>query len=238
MKQIAVRNLYDQVIQQIGRKIVSGEIKPGDFLPREELLAQNMAVSRTALREGLKVLGSKGLIETKQKTGTRVREPRYWNQLDADILAWRCASMPTQDFVEKLVEMREIIEPAAAAAAARHRSPAQLGRIKAAYQAMADAADQDAWAKADLEFHECVLEATNNELVRSLFSVIEAALGSFFLLSAQTAANFKYSLPRHFDVYDAIRLKQPDTAREAMLGMIADSRANLRGRGRSRKPIR
>ena len=91
MKQIAVRNLYDQVIQAIGRMIVSGEIKPGELLPREEVLAQRMAVSRTALREGLKVLGSKGLIETKQKTGTRVREPRHWNQLDGDILAWRCA---------------------------------------------------------------------------------------------------------------------------------------------------
>ncbi|WMJ68233.1 FadR/GntR family transcriptional regulator [Stenotrophomonas sp. 24(2023)] len=237
MKQIAVRNLYDQVTQQIGRQIVSGAIKPGEYLPREELLAQTLSVSRTALREGLKVLGSKGLIETRQKTGTRVREPRYWKQLDSDILAWRCASMPTQDFVEKLVEMREVIEPAAAASAAQRRSPAQLARIKAAYQAMADATDQDAWARADLEFHECVLEATNNELLASLFSVIDAALGTFFLLSAQTAKDFKYSLPRHFQVYDAIRLKQPEAARNAMLDMIADSRANLKG-ARSRKPAR
>ena len=110
VRQIAVRNLHNQVIQEIGRLIVSGEIKPGELLPREEALAQRMAVSRTALREALKVLGSKGLIETKQKTGSRVRDTRYWNQLDADILAWRCASMPTEDFVEKLVEMREIIE--------------------------------------------------------------------------------------------------------------------------------
>jgi len=239
VKQIAVRNLYDQVIQAIGRMIVSGEIKPGELLPREEVLAQRMAVSRTALREGLKVLGSKGLIETKQKTGTRVREPRHWNQLDGDILAWRCASMPTEDFVEKLVEMREIIEPAAAAAAARRRSPEQLAKIKAAYEAMAAATDQDAWAKADLDFHESVLDATNNELMASLFSVIDAALGAYFLLSAQTAADFKYSLPRHFDVYDAIRLKRPESAREAMLGMIEDSRANIKkGRGRTRKSTR
>nr|WP_281367573.1 FCD domain-containing protein [Stenotrophomonas tumulicola] len=134
--------------------------------------------------------------------------------------------------------MREIIEPAAAASAARRRSPEQLARIKAAYQAMADADDQAAWAKADLDFHECVLDATNNELVGSLFSVIDAALGAFFLLSAQTAADFKYSLPRHFDVYDAIRLKRPEAARAAMLGMIVDSRANIKGRGRSRKSTR
>lgn len=238
MRQIAVRNLHAQVTQEIGRLIVSGEIKPGDLLPREEVLAQRLAVSRSALREGLKVLGSKGLIETRQKTGTRVREPRYWNQLDADILAWRCASMPTEDFVEKLVEMREIIEPAAASAAARRRTPEQLARIKSAYEAMAAATDLDAWAKADLSFHACVLDAANNELMGSLFSVIDTALGAYFLLSAKTAVDFKYSLPRHFAVYDAIRLKRPESAREAMHGMIVDSRANIKRRGRTRKASR
>jgi len=103
---------------------------------------------------------------------------------------------------------------------------------------MADATDQDAWAKADLAFHESVLDATSNELLGSLFSVIDAALGTFFLLSAQTAKDFKYSLPRHFDVYDAIRLKQPDAARAAMLDMIADSKANLKGGRRRRAPVR
>ena len=218
--------------------IVGGAIKPGELLPREEALAQRMAVSRTALREALKVLGSKGLIETKQKTGTRVRDPRHWNQLDADILAWRCASMPTEDFVEKLVEMREIIEPAAAAAAAKRRSPEQLACIKAAYEAMSTADDLDAWAKADLAFHECVLDAANNELLGSLFSVVDTALGAYFLLSARTAADFKYSLPRHFAVYDAIRLRRPQAARAAMQGMIEDSRTNIRGRRRARKPAR
>ncbi len=238
MKQIAVRNLHDQVIQEIGRMIVGGAIKPGELLPREETLAQRMAVSRTALREALKVLGSKGLIETRQKTGTRVRDRRYWNQLDADILAWRCASMPTEDFVEKLVEMREIIEPAAAAAAAKRRSPEQLACIKAAYDAMSVADDLDGWAKADLAFHECVLDAANNELLGSLFSVVDTALGAYFLLSARTAADFKYSLPRHFAVYDAIRLRRPQAARAAMQGMIEDSRSNIRGRRRARKSAR
>ncbi len=218
--------------------IISGEIKPGELLPREEIFAQNMAVSRSALREALKVLGSKGLIETKQKTGTRVRDPRYWNQLDAEILAWRCASMPTEDFVDKLVEMREIIEPFASAAAAKRRTPAQLARIKSAYEDMDAAQDQDAWAKADLSFHEAVLDAANNELLGSLFSVIDTALGAYLLLSARKAADFKYSLPRHFAVYDAIRLKRPESAREAMHGMIVDSRANIKRRSRATKPKR
>lgn len=236
VKAIAVRNLHGQVVQELGRHIVSGALKPGDLLPREETLAQRMVISRTALRESLKVLVSKGLIETRQKTGTRVRDPRHWNQLDADVLAWRCASMPTDDFVEKLVEMREIIEPAAAAAAAKRRDATQLARIKAAYGAMDAAQDLDAWAQADLDFHESVLGAANNELLTSLFSVIETALGAYFLLSARTAVDFKYSLPQHLAVYDAIRLRRADVARAAMHGLIEDSRANIRRNMRKNKP--
>src|ERR1700722_20866771 len=179
MKPIAVRNLHNQVVHELGRLIVSGELKAGQSFPREELLAEQMNVSRTALREAMKVLSAKGLIESRQKTGTRVRDPMHGNQLDAEVLGWRCASMPTDSFVEKLVEMREIIEPAAAAAAARRRTPQQLAALKEAYQAMEAASDLDAWAKADLAFHECLLQAANNELMSSLFSVIETALDTY-----------------------------------------------------------
>ena len=231
MKPIALRNLHVQVVHELGRLIVGGEVAPGAGLPREEVLAERMQVSRTALREAMKVLSAKGLIESRQKTGTRVRETVHWNQLDADVLAWRCQSMPTTDFVDKLVEMREVIEPAAAAAAARRRSPVQLARIGDAYAAMAAAEHLPAWTEADLAFHEAVLHATNNELMVSLFSVIETALGTYFDLSARTAENFKYSLPHHEKVYEAIKRRQPDMARQAMLKVVDDSRANIRGRG-------
>lgn len=228
VKPVVVRNLHGQVVQELGRLIVDGKIAPGENLPREELLAERMKVSRTALREAMKVLSAKGLIESRQKTGTRVRDTLHWNQLDADVLAWRCASMPTEDFVEKLVEMREVIEPAAAAAAARRRSDEQLARIEAAYEGMAAATDLEAWSEADLAFHEAVLRATHNELMTSLFSVIETALGSYFQLSASIAGNFRYSLPRHKAVLDAIRRHQPEVARQAMQKMVADSRSNIR----------
>lgn len=228
VKPMAVRSLHNQVIHELGRLIVGGELKPGEGLPREELLAERMNVSRTALREAMKVLSAKGLIESRQKTGTRVRDTIHWNQLDADVLAWRCAAMPTEDFVEKLVEMREIIEPAAAAAAARRCTTEQLERLATAYEAMAASANLDEWTEADLAFHEAMLHATNNELMVSLFSVVETALGTYFVLSARTAANFKYSLPHHKKVLDAIRRRQPEVARQAMVKMVASSRSNIR----------
>lgn len=228
VKLATVRNLHHQVIQELGRLIVSGDLATGQSLPREEVLAERMNVSRTALREAMKVLSAKGLIESRQKTGTRVREEMYWNQLDADVLAWRCESMPTDAFVEKLVEMRELIEPAAAAAAARRRTDEQLAVIESAYEAMAAAEDLDAWAVADLAFHEAVLRATNNELMSSLFSVIESALGTYFVLSARNSANFKNALPQHFKVYESIRRRHPEVARQAMGRMVSDSRSNLK----------
>ncbi|NKJ19930.1 FadR/GntR family transcriptional regulator [Dyella sp. SG609] len=231
-----VRTLYGHVMHELGQRIVSGRVKPGDVLPREETLAENLGVSRTALREALKVLSAKGLIASRTGVGARVQEERYWNQLDSDVLAWRCASMPTDDFVEKLVEMRELIEPAAAASAARHRNAAQLAEIDSAYRAMDAAQTPDAWTEADVRFHDAVLHATGNELLHSLFSVVETALSAFFSLSARSAGDFKYSLPYHQQVLEAIRRKQPEVARKAMLAMIADSRDNMRrSRPRTRR---
>lgn len=235
-KPIAVRSLYGHVMHELGQRIVSGKVKPGEILPREETLAESLHVSRTALREALKVLSAKGLIESRTGVGARVLEERYWNQLDGDVLGWRCASMPTDDFVDKLVEMREIIEPAAAATAARRRTAAQLAAIDEAYRAMDAATTLEEWTEADLLFHDAVLHATCNELLQSLFSVVETALGAFFTLSARNASNFRYSLPHHQKVLEAIRRKQPEVARKAMQAMIADSQANLqRSRGRARR---
>lgn len=230
MKPVSARNLHSQVVQQLGQLIVSGKLAPGEGLPREDLLAEKLSVSRTALREAMKVLVAKGLIESRQRTGARVREAVHWKQLDQDVLAWRCASMPTNDFVDKLVEMRELIEPGAAAAAAKRRTTAQLAALKDAYEAMAAAEDLDAWAEADLAFHETMLMATNNELMVSLFTVIETALGQYFLLSARKAVDFKAALPQHAKVLEAIRRKQPEVARTAMFDMVDASRRNIRRR--------
>jgi DNA-binding FadR family transcriptional regulator len=235
MRVAAARNLHGHVTQELGVRIVSGALRPGEVLPREDALAEQMAVSRTALREAMRVLSAKGLVEARPKVGTRVREERYWQQLDADVLAWRCASMPPADFVHKLVEMREIFEPAAAAFAARRRDAAQLKQLEAAYRAMEAADNSDEWAEADLQFHETVLIATNNELMVSLFTVVETALGSYFVLSARKSGDFKYSLPYHRQVFEAIRRRQPEVARNAMQQMILDSRANITGKRRARK---
>ena len=135
--------------------------------------------------------------------------------------------MPTDDFVQKLIEMREILEPAAASSASQRCTAKQLDRLDAAYAKMAAARSLDEWISADLAFHEAMLEATNNDLMVSLFALIEASLGTFFSLSARVADDFRYSLPHHQKVLDSIRRRQPHAARSAMQRLIADSRSNI-----------
>lgn len=222
-----VRSLHGYVVHELGQRIVGGKVKPGELLPREETLAESLQVSRTALREALKVLSVKGLIESRAGIGARVLEERCWSQFDADVLAWRCAAMPTDEYFGQLVEMLEVIAPAAAETAARRRTPAQWSAIDEAIKAMAAAQTLDEWADADLRFYDALLHATGNELFHSLFSVVESALAMFFTGAARHTGNFKDALPKHRKVLDAIWRQQPEAARKAMLAIIADSQAHL-----------
>src|SRR5947209_10892524 len=121
--------LHGQIVHAIGRQIVSGAVRPGEVLS----LPEGLPASRTVLREAIKVLAAKGLVESRPKTGTRVRAPQSWNQLDPDVLAWQQEGMPQPAFLRKLTEVRLIVEPAAAERAAQRARPAALAALDAAF---------------------------------------------------------------------------------------------------------
>jgi len=234
------RNLHGQVVHELGRRIVGGSCPPGEALPNEEELCRELGVSRTALRESVKVLAAKGLVESRPRIGTRVRASASWNLLDPDVLAWRCATSPEPSFALQLNEMREIIEPASAALAARKRNQTQLRHIEDAYEAMAAATTIDEWVAADLEFHSAILDATSNPLLRPLAAMIGSALESLLGLSARKAGtNFKVALPDHARVLDAIRRQDGPRAMQHMAALLADTRALLLRPGpkAARKPV-
>src|SRR4029453_11093357 len=107
------RGLHGAVVHEIGVRIVNGELKPGDTLPDNGFF-DGADVSRTVVREAIKVLAAKGLVESRPKVGTRVRPRRDWNLLDPDLLAWQIEAGPDARFLEQAVELRRMIEPAAA----------------------------------------------------------------------------------------------------------------------------
>lgn len=221
------RNLHGHVVHELGLRVIRGDYPPGGNMPNQDILATEMEVTPTSIREAIKVLVAKGLVESRAKVGTRVRPQEFWNSLDPDVLEWRCNAMPTGDFVRNLMEMREIIEPAAAGLAAINRSKAQLAEIDRAYRAMEQSKDVDAYAIADLHFHQAVLRATNNALLVPLSHVIATALETYFLMAARKSKKFNYSLPQHLAVVKAIQARNADTARQAMLSILLDNR-NLR----------
>ena len=222
------RNLHGQVVNELGRRVVSNHYAAGALLPNEEQLCQELQVSRTALREAVKVLAAKGLLESRPRIGTRVRARELWNLLDPDILAWRCATGVDAEFLRHLTELREIIEPAAAALAASSRSTEQLLSIRQALTAMENAPDISAWVDADLAFHTAILKGTNNPLLMPLAAIIGSALESLLGVTARSASDFKRGLPDHQKVFDAIEAGDSQNALHRMAGMLSDTRALMK----------
>ena len=118
------------------------------------------------MREAVKTLAAKGLLEARPRIGTRVLEPTHWNLLDLDVLGWRYATMPRTQFFRELFEIRRMIEPNAAALAAERATDEEIAALDAAYAAM-QATDHasDAAIDADLRFHRAVLDCSHNELL-------------------------------------------------------------------------
>jgi DNA-binding FadR family transcriptional regulator len=243
------RSLHGQVAHDLGGRILCGDLAPGAVLPNEADFSASLRVSRTALREAIKVLAAKGLVESRPKTGTRVRPRTDWNLLDPDVLAWQFAAGPFTRFIEDLFELRQMIEPQAAAIAARRAGPVEVERIEEAYRGMEAAGnDSDLWIDPDLRFHQAIIRATGNELLWPLGAIIETALATSFRLSSADWDGPIHSLPLHRAILDAIRMRDPEAAQAAMHRLLdgaaedvrrslADKRpkASKRAAGRGRK---
>ena len=219
--------LHRQVVQRLGERIVGGGYPSGSTLPSEEVLGQEMGVSRTALREAVKVLAAKGLLKARPRIGTRVQPVSAWNMLDPEVLAWRCAADPGSDMLRQLGEIREIIEPNACMLAARNRDAEDLRAIERACDAMRASQVIEQWVAADLQFHVAVLEATHNELLIPLSSVIGSALGMLLGVSARRADSFKQALDDHLRIAQAIRERDQRAAFMRMRRLLADTRRRL-----------
>jgi DNA-binding FadR family transcriptional regulator len=230
------RGLHGTVVHDIGLRIVRGDLRPGDALPTEEELGAEPGVSRTVLREAVKVLAAKRLVESRPKTGTRVLPRREWNLIDPDVMAWRLEAEPDEQFFADVIELRRIVEPEAAALAARRASETELAELSASFDAMRKAledADPDGYLGADLRFHAIVLEACHNELLEQMATMLRA---TFRVLFIRTSATREHALPLHAAVLDAILGGNAAAAAEATRTLISDTAASLADAHMGRTP--
>ena len=215
------RSLLWSVVEEIGLRILNGTYPPSAALPTEPQLMAELHISRTVLREAIKILAAKGLIVSRPKSGTQVRPPQHWNLLDPVILDLYCRVFDYSEFAQNFQKLRVIIEPEAAAMAASQRNERQLRTLEDAYGAMKSARDTAEWTSADLAFHEAILEATGNPFMQPLGSLIRAALNTLLFHSAKTSANPFDSLREHGAVLEAIRRRNAAQARAAMNRLLA-----------------
>lgn len=225
MSENVVRGVHGQIVQLMARRILSGQLAEGHTINPTSLQAE-LGVSLTAVREALKVLTAKGMVDARQKRGTFVRPRSDWHLLDRDVIRWQFDSDTDPQLLDELHEVRGIIEPAAARLAAERASEADLEALDEALEAMASAQDPLAAVEADLAFHRTLLGATNNELLTKMEVFMETGLADRDRL-VHLAKPSDDPVPSHRKVVDKIRARDPRGAERAMQRLLDKARKDL-----------
>ncbi|WP_328373002.1 FadR/GntR family transcriptional regulator [Streptomyces sp. NBC_00445] len=200
------RGLHGQVVQQLGQMIVSGDIDADRPLVPEDI-GEAFEVSRTVVRESLRVLEAKGLVSARPNVGTRVRPVSDWSLFDPDVIAWRAAGPQCEEQRHELLELRWMLEPLAARLAAEHGQKdfhQRLGDVAVTMaQAMAQS-DAEAFSRADADFHALLLDATGNHMLKQLAEIVSAAFRAFGTPITGCDCFGNASLVHHIRIVDAV----------------------------------
>ncbi|MEU8468864.1 FadR/GntR family transcriptional regulator [Streptomyces sp. NPDC029006] len=217
------RGLHGQLVQQLGQMIVSGDLGADRPLVPEEI-GQRFEVSRTVVRESLRVLEAKGLVSARPNVGTRVRPVSDWNLLDPDIIEWRAFGPQRDDQRRELNELRWTIEPLAARLAAGHGREEVQQRLCDMVEIMSHAMAQgDAltYSRADTEFHAMLIQIAGNRMLEHLSGIVSAALHvSGGPVTACDRPN-EASLAQHARIVDALGAGDGTAAEAAMRQLLA-----------------
>ncbi len=210
--------LHDLVIERLGSQIVSGVLPAGTIMLSERLEAE-LQVSRSVVREALRVLQSLGLVETVKRIGIRVLPMQAWNLFDPSIIRWRIASAGKGGQLRSLTELRAAVEPAAAELAAMHApgdAAAELMAVAAKMRAVGRAGRLQEFLLLDIRYHSLVLVASGNEMFAKLTGVIGEVLRGRTEYGLMPEHPHEEALQLHVDVADAVQGHRPGAARDAM----------------------
>jgi DNA-binding FadR family transcriptional regulator len=212
-------NLHGRVTRALALQVIKAERNAQLVIfPNEAELCHQLGVSRSILREAIKVLQDKGMVEVRPRSGTRALPRSQWNQLDADILAWQSSLKPDPRFLRDLCEVRLAIEPVAAGFAALRASDAEIAAIRECFgrRLQIVAADElEAAVEADLAYHRAVIAASHNPLFLQLNTTIRdpfrLALSYTLLLPASVALE----LDEYRKLTEAIEERHPLAAKRS-----------------------
>lgn len=220
--------LATQVSRELGRRIVSGSLVEGSLIDDETKLSTRFGVSKSVVREAIKMLVGKGLLDVRRGSGTRVRLRAEWALLDDDVLAWHQSVTPQPKVLSQLMAIRRMMEPKAASWAAQYGSDESHRTIEAAHKQMEKECDSNEdFVVADALFHRAILRAADNEFLLSMEGVIFSALLTSIKLTNRDPHENKNSIPFHFAVMSAILKRDHIAAEQEMSAHLDDTTARL-----------
>lgn len=212
-------------VNDLGRMVARGDFPVGATIPMEAQLVEMLGVSRTVVREAIKVLSGKGMIRTARRYGTRVLPFENWNLLDPDVISWHDPQSPAATRIfRETTELRFIVEPEAAALAAANADADQRQTIlTAAHHIQPDPYGPEGMLAADYTFHATILAGTGNSLLSQLQGLILAVLQFSYPTGARAVPDEKVSRRNHIAVAEAIFEQEPTAARDRMAAMLSQN---------------
>jgi DNA-binding FadR family transcriptional regulator len=222
-------DLHAQLVETLGLRIVRGDYAPGTRIEMDSLVPE-FGVSKTAIREALRVIREKGLIDSWPKRGTIVNPRDSWKLLDSDVILWRRATRRDDDrLLGDLSQLRDMIEPAAARLAAEFSDDRDIAELRASFADFeAAGTDVERLVEADKDFHLHILRATHNELLMRLNFVVAHALDARNRIQHHPGAAWRDPVPDHRRVLEAVEARDPLAAEAAMRYAIRESDNDLR----------
>jgi GntR family transcriptional regulator, galactonate operon transcriptional repressor len=221
--------LIERVVGQLGAMIVRGDIAEGATIPVEEDASRHFGVGRNVLREAVKILVGKGMLEPRRRHGTFVTSRTDWNALDPAVLGWMLLDDDRRrELLDAISELRMMIEPEVAALAARKADTAGVARLHDAWLVMErDAPFEQAALRSDIAFHKTLFALADNHLVTSLLPAFEVALWSNFRTAIKRPGSFIRNLQEHRLVAEAVAARDPVAARTAMVTLLQNNERDL-----------
>ncbi|OCH23569.1 FadR/GntR family transcriptional regulator [Aliivibrio sp. 1S128] len=223
------RSLHVQVAREIARGILSGKLPQGSIIPGEMALCEQFGVSRTALREAVKLLTSKGLLESRPKIGTRVVDRAYWNFLDPQLIEWMDGLTDVDQFCFQFLGLRRAIEPEACALAATFATAEQRIELSSIFQTMVEVSEaeefvQEDWTSIDTKFHSLIFNATGNDFYLPFGNILTTMFVNFIVHSSEEGST---CINEHRQIYEAIMAGNSDKARQASANHLQESKHRL-----------
>lgn len=176
-KKVLRRNLYMQVVNELGMRIAQGSLPVGGTLPIEDKLCEEFSVSRTVIREATKVLSGKGMVHSRPKLGTFIQERKNWNMLDPDILLWEVEVGDKESALQNIMDVREAIEPQAAKLTALRGNEELLTALKSLLDTMQNNIEDtvEKFVETEEAFHETLVNGSGNLVIMQIVSTLRQA---------------------------------------------------------------